>query len=148
MENIKQQCNQYTIKDLHIGMKKSFIVEITNNIKNKFTDLSGDINPLHIDSGYAKKRGYKDCVIYGMCTASFYSTLAGVYLPGERCLLEECFIQWIKPVYAGDIIKVSGTVSDIDERFNRVTIKAGIYNQNDEKVSRAKIVVGIWGGEN
>lgn len=145
MDEIRVTCKNYNFSDIFIGMEESFKVNVTLEKQKAFTNISGDINPMHIDREYANQKGYRDCIVYGMCTASFYSTLVGVYLPGERCLFHECSIQWPLPVYVGDILTVYGKVYDIDMRYHRITIKAFIRNQDGEKVSRAKLVVGILG---
>jgi acyl dehydratase len=49
----------------------------------RFREDSGDINPLHLDRDYARARGFPDVVVYGLLASSFYSTLVGVYLPGD-----------------------------------------------------------------
>lgn len=87
--------------------------------------------------------GYSNTLVYGMCTASFYSTLVGVYLPGERCLFHSAQVEWPRPVYVGDTLTVTGTVKEVDTAFSRVTLKAEIRNQHGDKVSRAKLIVGI-----
>ncbi len=135
--------NHYTFEDLHVGMKESFTVEITEKMQRAFTDMSGDINPMHLDKSKCLAGGYKDCLVYGMCTASFYSTLVGVYLPGEKCLFHRCEVEWPAPVYIGDILTVTGTVKEVDPQFRRIVIKAEMRNQDDVKVSRAKLTVGI-----
>lgn len=86
---------------------------------------------------------FRDKLVYGMLTASFYSKLVGVYLPGEKCLFRECDVQWPRPVYIGDTLTVVGKVSEKDERIHTVKIKAFIRNQDGEKVSRATLTVGM-----
>lgn len=135
--------NFYSIHDLHIGTKEEFKVCITEEMQNIFTQFTGDINPIHLDDKYAKKNRFESKIVYGMLTASFYSTLVGVYLPGEKCLLHECNMVWKKPVYIGDELIIKGEVKAIDERFNRVHVRASIINQKGEKVSRATLVVGV-----
>ena len=133
----------YAFQDLSVGMAETFQVTVTQENQELFLKLSGDINPLHTDQAYALQEGYRDCLVYGMCTASFYSTLVGVYLPGEACLFHECNMSWPRPVYIGDKLTVTGRVTELDERFHQVKIKAFITNQNGEKVSRATLVVGV-----
>lgn len=78
-----------------------------------------------------------------MLTASFYSKLVGVYLPGEKCLFRQCDIQWPRPVYIGDALTVVGKVEEKDDRVHTIKIKAFIKNQKGEKVSRATLIVGV-----
>ena len=49
--------NHYTISELTIGMTESFTVEVTEEMQDKFTEISEDINPMHIDEDYAKRHG-------------------------------------------------------------------------------------------
>ncbi len=135
--------NKYTIRDLHVGKKEEFTICITEEMQRTFTELTGDLNPMHLDDEYAEKNGFERKIVYGMLTASFYSTLVGVYLPGERCLFHECDVAWKKPVYIGDRLTIKGEIKEKDERFNRIFIKASILNQKGEKVSRATLVAGI-----
>ncbi|MCF0146185.1 MAG: MaoC family dehydratase N-terminal domain-containing protein, partial [Eubacterium sp.] len=76
-------------------------------------------------------------------TASFFSTLAGVYLPGKDCLLHSAEVSFRKPVYPGTVLTVSGKVQDIREHLNVFTIKVTITNQDGEKVCTGKIRAGI-----
>jgi len=110
---------------------------------DKFLDISNDINPLHVDSNYAKKKGFPGRVVYGLLTSSFYSTLVGVHLPGKHCILQGIDIQFSKPVYIGDTLKISGKVSYINEAYKQIEIRAFITNQNNEKVSKATIKTGV-----
>ncbi len=45
---------KYHFKDLKIGMIASFDVVITQDMLLDFAKLSGDYNPLHLDSEFAK----------------------------------------------------------------------------------------------
>lgn len=138
--------NRYNLSDLKPGLTESFKVTVTQELQDGFRNMTGDVNPMHTDPEYVKKfggGGYTDCLVYGMCTASFYSTLVGVYLPGEKCLFHECDVLWPKPVYVGDELTVVGKVTEVDERFKRVKIKAYIENQRGERVSRATLITGV-----
>ncbi|MBR5361427.1 MAG: dehydratase, partial [Lachnospiraceae bacterium] len=76
--------NTYIYEQIEVGHKESFKVTVTEADMDKFREITGDVNPLHRDTEYAKEHGYRDRVFFGMLTASYLSTLAGVYLPGER----------------------------------------------------------------
>jgi len=135
--------NEYKFSDIEIGLEESFEVKIDTSMMDKFLDISNDINPLHVDSNYAKKRDFPNRVVYGLLTSSFYSTLVGVHLPGKYCILQGIDIQFSKPVYIGDALKISGKVSYINEAYKQIEIKAFITNQNNEKVSKATIKTGV-----
>ena len=135
--------NEFSFEELYIGQTAEFSVTIESEMPDMFRKLSGDTNPLHCDRDYAVSMGYSDRVIYGMLTASFYSTLAGVYLPGKYCLLYEVNTSFNKPVFIGDTLKVRGEIKELDDKFRFALIKAVITNQNGEKVSKATIKAGV-----
>lgn len=135
--------NSYFFDELNCGMFESFEVEITKELHDGFTRISGDNNPMHMSDEYARENGYEAKLVYGMLTASFYSKLVGVYLPGEHCLFHEINSTFNSPVYIGDRLTVYGEITELHEVFKRVKIKAYIKNQNGKKVSRATLIVGV-----
>ena len=135
--------NHYTMSDLYVGMKEEFSVTVTEDMLNSYRDITGDVNPLHNDEGYAKERGYAGRVVYGMLTSSFLSTLAGVYLPGEKSLIREVEVKMKKPVYIGDRLTVTGEVTEINNDFNIFMMKVSITNEAGEKVLRGKMQMGV-----
>ena len=135
--------NQYQFKDIYVGLKEEFQVTVTADMLVQFCQITGDVNPLHTDENFAKANGYESNVAYGMLTASFLSTLAGVYLPGERSLIHSVESKFTKPVYVGDTLTVSGQVTECNETFSVFTMKTTIVNQKGEKVLRGKMQVGI-----
>ena len=85
---------------------------------------------------------YDSHVAFGMLTASMYSTIAGMYLPGKYSLIhsfEE--LSFLKPVFAGDVLTVTGEVIDKNEMLKLIRLKVEIKNQDNKKVSRAKMKV-------
>ena len=135
--------NEYRFSNIEIALEESFEVKIDTSMMDKFLDISNDINPLHVNSNYAKEKGFPGRVVYGLLTSSFYSTLVGVHLPGKHCILQGIDIQFSKPVYIGDALKIFGKVSYINEAYKQIEIRAVITNQNNEKVSKATIKTGF-----
>lgn len=135
--------NTFSCSELSIGFEQTFTETITGEMLDNFVKLSGDCNPLHTDSVYAQKKGFKENVVHGMLTSALYSRLVGVYLPGKHCLLHGIDISFKKPVYIGDTLTISGMVSYINEAYEQLEIKAKIINQKNEVISKAKIKTGF-----
>lgn len=134
--------NTYTFADIQEGMAISFTKEITNQMEDLFRELSGDENPLHKDDDYALEiGGYKQHVSFGMLTASLYSTVAGVYLPGKYSLIHSMEIKFIKPVFAGDVLTVSAAVVGKQAAMKLLQLKVKITNQDNICVSKADMKV-------
>lgn len=135
--------NRYTMRELAIGQSESFTTTVTEEKMAQFCALTGDVSPIHMSDDAAKARGHKGRVVYGMLGASLFSTLAGVYLPGENCLLHSVEAKFAKPVYIGDELTVSGTVAELNDTFGLVVIKAKITNQDGVQVTRGLIKAGV-----
>lgn len=135
--------NSYTLADITPGLTEQFTVTVTSEMMDAFYAISGDNSPIHMSEEYAAQRGYPGRVVYGMLSASFFSTLAGVYLPGEHCLLHSVESKFTKPVFIGDTLTINGKVSEVNEVFGEITIKATITNQDGKKVTRGVIKAGV-----
>lgn len=135
--------NSYKFSDLYTGLSASFEVEITEKMMDKFIDITGDVSPIHVSSKYAVEHGFKTRVCHGMLFGSMFSTMAGVYLPGEHCLLHSVETKFSSPVYPGDKLTVSAKISEINDTFKVVTIKGNIKNQDGKTVCKAVIQAGV-----
>ena len=135
--------NHYTLADMTPGLTESFTVTVTAEMMEQFCAITGDVSPIHMDEDYARGRGYPGRVVYGMLGASFFSTLAGVYLPGEHCLLHVVECRFARPVFLGDTLTVTGTVVSVSEAVAEAEIKAVITNQDGKKVTRGVIKAGL-----
>ena len=135
--------NTYTYDQIEVGHKESFTVTVTDEEMDKFRDITGDVNPLHADLEYARAHGHKRCVVFGMLTASYLSTLAGVYLPGEHSLIHSVKTKFSGVVYVGDELTIEGVVTEKNDTFRIIIIKVLIRNQRKEKVCKAELQVGV-----
>lgn len=134
---------EYLFKDLYIGLTESFNVQITDKMMNHFVEITSDINPLHMNQEYARSKGFDSQVVYGMLTASFISTLGGVYIPGKYCIIQEVEIKFSKPVYVGDLLTLTGTVKELFSSVKRAHINVEIYNQHTQKILKGILKVGV-----
>lgn len=135
--------NEYCYTDIEIGHEESFSVVIDQEKIDKFRTITGDTNALHNDSNFAVRGGYEGKVVYGFLVSSFYSTLAGVYLPGKWSLIYDVQIGMTLPVYVGDELAVSGKVIEKDDSYKMITLKLQIKNQNGKRVSKGKMRVMV-----
>ena len=137
--------NEYTIEEIQVGMSASFKKLITKEKEDSFRVITGDENPLHKEDDFALEisgGNFKGHAAFGMLTASFYSTVAGMYLPGKYSLIHSFDeISFMKPVFVGDELTVNAEVIDKDEALKMIRLKIIIKNQDNKKVSRAKMKV-------
>jgi 3-hydroxybutyryl-CoA dehydratase len=140
---MSSQLSEYRWEDLQLGLKHEFQASISEEMMARFRGDTGDVNPLHVDAAYAIENGFAGRVVYGMLVASFYSTLAGVHLPGRYCLLHGVQVSFVAPVFVGDRLTVSGEVTYLNDAYRQAHISAQIKKDDGTVVSKAKVVAGV-----
>ena len=73
-------------EEITVGQNSTFEHVITEGDVQAFANLTGDFNPLHTDSEFAKTTMFQKQVVHGMLSASFISTIIGTSLPGSGAL--------------------------------------------------------------
>ena len=135
--------NSYRWSDLRVGMTAQFDAVVTDAMMSTFRELCGDVNPLHSKPEFAARAGHRAPLVYGLLSSSFYSTLVGVHLPGEFAVLQGIDIDFHRPVYPGDALRVSGEITFLSEAVRRVELRGVITDAEQNRVSRARIRVGL-----
>lgn len=142
---INERINEYTFDEIETGQTEAFTRKITLEMEDAFRHMTGDLNPLHREDDFACQTGggkFKGHIAFGMLTASLLSTLAGVYLPGKYSLIHSIDnIQFRKPVYAGDVLTVTGTVREKQDGLKLLLLAVKAVNQDNQTVLKADMKV-------
>ncbi len=117
--------------EIYIGQKTSFQVQITNKMMEKFAELSGDYNPLHMDEIYAQNSKFHQRVCHGMLLGSFLSQLVGMHIPGKKCLYLSQNLNFHNPCYISDTISIEGVVKGKSDSTKILEIETTIQNQKN-----------------
>ncbi|PLX70032.1 MAG: acyl dehydratase [Denitrovibrio sp.] len=119
----ESQLNNVPIDQIKIGMEASYSQTITDaDIKN-FAGVTGDKNPAHMNDEYAKETQFKERIAHGMLSASYFSTLLGMKLPGEGSIYVSQSLKFKKPVFIGDTVTATVIVTDVNLEKRRVFLR-------------------------
>ena len=110
-------------ESFQIGMSATQTRVITDEDVKKFSEISGDINPIHLDAAYAEASRYKRKIAHGLISVSYFSGLFGAKLPGPGCVYASQNIKFSRPVYIGDEVVASVIISAIDITSSRLTFE-------------------------
>ena len=105
---------------IQVGMSANYSQTIKDIDIKKFADVSGDYNPVHLDDDYALKSRFKKRIAHGLMSGSFFSALFGTKIPGPGCVYVQQTFNFKKPVYLGDTVIATVTVTSIDIIKRRV----------------------------
>lgn len=109
----------------------------------KFVDLTGDDNKIHVDVVFAGTTPLKKPVVHGMLGASFISTVIGTKLPGDGALWFSQNLDFLLPVRVGDSITVKAEVVGKISRERIIELRTDIFNQSGHKVTTGMAKVKI-----
>ncbi|MGH6865813.1 MAG: MaoC family dehydratase [Methyloceanibacter sp.] len=112
----------YYFEDLVPGMEASVAKKISNEDVLAFADLSGDINPVHLDDQFAARTIFKKRIAHGFLTGALFSTALGTKLPGPGCIYLSQGLKFRAPVYIGDEVLATVRVTSVDPEKARVTL--------------------------
>ena len=73
----KDEVRSLTLDDLTEGQATSFRTTIDRASVETFAALTGDINPLHMDDGFAVGHGFERRVVHGALLGGYVSRLVG-----------------------------------------------------------------------
>lgn len=111
------------IEKFTLGMTETYEQTITENDIQSFANLSGDSNPVHLDENYAAGSRFKKRIAHGLLSASFFSGLFGMKLPGNGCVYVSQSLNFRRPVYIGDRVVASVEIVKIDKPKSRLFFK-------------------------
>jgi len=114
------QDKSISFEQIKIDMSVSYSQTITDADVKSFAGISGDHNPIHVDDEYASKSRYKKRISHGLISGSFFSALFGTKLPGPGCVYVQQTFNFKRPVYLGDTVTATATVTSIDQDKRRV----------------------------
>jgi len=99
-----------------------------------FADVSRDYNPVHFDDRFADAKNFRGRICHGLLVASLATEIGGQI----GWLASGMTFRFKKPVYFGDTIDCSLTITEIDDR-NRAKAEAVFKNQQNEVVIEAHL---------
>ena len=97
-----------------------------------FAAMSGDINPTHLDAGFAASTPSGGVVAHGMWAASLISAVLGTRLPGPGAAYVSQTLEFLAPVHVGDTLTVSVSVTRLEARERHVVLDCRCVNANGE----------------
>ncbi|GAB3275733.1 MaoC family dehydratase [Parahaliea aestuarii] len=123
-DDIYQQLRGYYLDEIAPGMTAGYDKRIEDADVQAFAGLSGDVNPLHLNPAFARATRFGRPVVHGMVTTSLWSTIVGTRLPGPGCAYMSQELKFLKPVFVGDTVVASMTVTELETERQIVHMEA------------------------
>ncbi len=129
--------------ELKIGQQFSTTREVTDELVRKFADVSGDYNPIHLDEEFAKTTRFRRRIAHGMLSGVFISAVLGNEFKGLKIVYLSQTMKFTAPVYLGDTVTATATITNIREERGIVTLETNCTNQNGELLVKGEAAVMV-----
>lgn len=126
---------------IKIGDSASLTKTFSDEDVRSFAEISGDKNPVHLDDEFAAQTQFKKRLVHGMLTAGLISAVLGTELPGPGSIYLSQSINFRAPVFIGDTITATVTVTKMREGKPIVTLETVCKNQDEVVVLKGEAVL-------
>ncbi len=125
--NPLEDLHGFYFEDLSVGTTDRFAKTISEADIQTFAEVSGDVNPVHLNPAFAEATMFKGCIAHGILTASFISTVIGTRMPGPGCIYVAQNLKFKAPVRAGDRVEAVCTITKRHEKKKFVEIQTQCF---------------------
>jgi len=126
---------------ISIGQTVTFSKTVGESDVYLFAGISGDLGPNHVNEQYMSKTRYGRRIAHGVLLVAYMSACSTRVIEeaGNAPTVSSGYdrIRFVKPVFIGDTVTVTYTVSGLDEEQGRITSDVTVRNQDDEVVAVA-----------
>lgn len=123
-----------TFEEIRLGDTASITKTLTKEDLEKFAALTGDLNPIHLDEGYAVKYNSGQLTAQSIWSGLLASTLLGSELPGPGMVYVSQSLDFIKTLKLGDTVTLTIRVNRKEPETHVVRFDCLCQNQKGETV--------------
>jgi 3-hydroxybutyryl-CoA dehydratase len=129
-----------------VGEEATFSRIFTQEDVERFSSLSGDTNPVHLDENYAKQTRFGGRIIHGILVASLISSALGTILPGPGCIYLSQQLSFRAPARVGERLTAKVRVNEWDGTKGRIVLATEVVNDSGVQliVGEAKLVLASF----
>lgn len=128
------QISNYTYDEITIGQTATCSKRVDVQDIQLFAALSGDVNPVHLDAGFAATTPFKGCIAHGMLSGAIISAAIAMQLPGPGSIYLSQSLRFRLPVRPGDTITVTLEVTEKKDKRGIVVLDCTVLNQQGKRV--------------
>lgn len=98
----------------------------------RFAEVVGDLNPVHLDAGFAEGSFFKKRIVHGAFLAGLISKILGMDFPGQGTIYISQNSVFKRPVYVDTTVKVEVKVTEVMAEKRRLVLDTNVLNENGE----------------
>ena len=126
----------FTYDEIEIGQTATYSRTLTERDIVLFAEVSGDVNPVHIDAEFAATTLFGERIAHGAWTGALISAALALQLPGPGTIYLGQNLSFRAPVKIGDNITVTLTVTEKRDDKKFITLDCVAVNQHGKTVAK------------
>lgn len=127
--------------DIKVGARDSLSHVVTEKDILAIAETTGDTNPLHLDESFAAASRFGRRIAHGILPAGLISAVLGTKLPGAGTIYLSQKLDYLKPVFIGDILTAFVEIVSVREDKPIITLATWVENQAGVKVLNGEAIV-------
>lgn len=126
-----------------VGAKFSHPFRFSQEDVIRFSEVTGDNNPLHLDADYAATTPFKRPIIHGMLGASVFTKVLGTQFPGFGSVYVKQTLEFLRPMFVETDYEVVFTIQSINADKHVAEILGEVYDTTTKKVTTRGVATMI-----
>ena len=119
---------------LHVGQSATRQLTLTAEHVRKYSEISGDFNPLHFDEAFAAQTRFGRLVVQGGLTTGLLHALVAMDMPGPGSVFLSQNWKFTAPVFIDDTITAAAEVVSVHPSKPVTQLAIKVTRQNGEVV--------------
>jgi acyl dehydratase len=133
--------------DVVVGQKATRSINVTVEHVQKYSEITGDRNPLHFDKDFAAKTKFGRLVVQGGLTTGLLHALVAMDMPGPGTVFLSQNWKFTAPVFIGDTIVAEAEVLSVHESKPVTQLKIKVKREDGEVVLEGEAWCYTFSGE-
>ncbi len=124
----------HTYDTIEVGDTRTYERHISQEDIRRFSEITGDDNPIHTDPEFAAKTKYKQPIAHGAFLIGLVSKILGHDFPGHGAIAVALSSRFIRPVPVDSTLRLELQVTEKIESRGHVKLRIYMYNEDNRLV--------------
>lgn len=120
---------EYPIRPI-VGESFGHSFSFTQADVERFADITGDVNPVHLDAAFAAATPFRRPILHGFLSGSVFSKVFGTIFPGPGSIYLSQELTFKRPMYPDQKYVVTFTILETDAPKGILVIEGEIADEN------------------
>lgn len=120
--------------EIQVGDRAELVRTLRPDDIHLFAVMSGDVNPTHVDTEFARSSQFREVVGHSMWGSTLISTVLGTEFPGPGTVYVSQSLNFWRPITIGDTLTIGVTCREKYEHNHHIVFDCVALNQDGLKV--------------